>query len=143
MADKLYLIGSLRNPRITILASRLRLELPGVEVFDDWMAAGPEADDEWKKYEQDRGRSYTEALGGYAAKHVFEFDRHHLDTSTHVLLVLPAGKSGHMEVMYAQYGTSAKTAILLDSSDVRWDCMYQFIPTILSSDSHIKDWVNA
>lgn len=142
MADKvLYLVGSLRNPRIPELAYSLRCALPDVEVFDDWFAAGPEADDHWKTYEQDRGRSYLEALDGYAARHVFEFDKHHLDRATHVLLVLPAGKSGHMEVTYAEYGTDAKTAILLDPEDVRWDVMYQFIPTILTQDHEVLSWV--
>lgn len=138
---KLYLIGSLRNPRIPLLASRLREELPDFIVFDDWFAAGPEADDCWKEYEQAKGNDYHEALAGYAARHVFDFDRYHLDTSTHTLLVLPAGKSGHMEVMYAQYAVGAKTAILLDPEDVRWDVMYQFIPTILRSDDDIATWV--
>ena len=146
MASKvLYLIGSLRNPRIPELAKRLRKEFAAagqdVEVFDDWFAAGPEADDWWKTYEQSKGISYEEALEGYAAKHVFEFDKHHLDRSTHVLLVLPAGKSGHMEVMYAAYGAKANAAILLDPEDVRWDVMYQFIPTILSSDAAVAEWV--
>lgn len=139
----LYLIGSLRNPRIPELATRLRKEFPNVESFDDWFAAGPEADDHWKSYEQNRGRSYEEALSGYAAKHVFDFDRFHLDRATHVLLVLPAGKSGHMEVMYAAYGAKnkPKTAILLDQDDVRWDVMYQFVPTIISSYNQIGDWL--
>lgn len=141
MTKVLYLIGSLRNPKIPELAAKIRKEHPDVEVFDDWFAAGEEADDYWKQYEQARGRSYQEALEGYAAKHVFEFDKHHLDRATHVLLVLPAGKSGHMEVMYGEYGTSAKTAILLDPDDVRWDVMYQFIPTILNSEKEIGDWL--
>lgn len=142
MAGKvLYLVGSLRNQRIPELAASIRRSLPDVEVFDDWFAAGPEADDHWKTYEQGRGRTYTEALDGYAAKHVFEFDKTHLDRATHVLLVLPAGKSGHMEVMYAEYGTRAKTAILLDPDDVRWDVMYQFIPTILTQDEEITKWI--
>lgn len=141
MAKVLYLVGSLRNSRIPELASRLRAEMPGVEVFDDWYAAGPEADDYWKKYEQERGRTYEDALVGHAAKHVFDFDRHHLDRATHTLLVLPAGKSGHMEIMYAQYGVGSRTAILLDPDDVRWDVMYQFIPTILRHDHEIVDWI--
>jgi len=141
MNKKLYLIGSLRNPRIPVLAGRLRKELPEVEVFDDWYSAGAEADDEWKKYEQERGRTYDEALRGYAARHVFNFDKGHLDTSSHVLLVLPAGKSGHMEVMYAEYAVKAKTAILLDPEDVLWDVMYQFIPTILNNDDEIGKWI--
>lgn len=141
---KLYLIGSLRNERIPMLANTLRAQHPEIEVFDDWFAAGPEADDHWKTYEQQRNRSYQEALQGHAAKNVFAFDRRHLDTSTHVLLVLPAGKSGHMEVMYAAYGAALKpkTAILLDPDDVRWDVMYQFVPTILDNDTFIGDWLN-
>lgn len=141
MSTVLYLIGSLRNEKIPILAKTLRNKLPTVEVFDDWYAAGPEADDYWKTYEQSRGRSYQEALAGYAARHVFEFDKYHLDRATHILLVLPAGKSGHMEAMYGEYGTSAKTAILLDPEDVRWDVMYQFIPTILGNADEIEEWI--
>lgn len=142
MTKTLYLIGSLRNNRIPELAKRLRKELPDVEIFDDWFAAGPEADDCWKEYEQNRGRTYEEALEGHAAKNVFAFDKRNLDRSTHALLVLPAGKSGHMEITYAQYGVKAKTAILLDPEDVRWDVMYQFIPTILRHDNQVAEWVN-
>lgn len=140
--QKLYLIGSLRNERIPKLAKTLRKQHPDTEVFDDWYSAGPEADDYWKEYEQAKGNDYQKALKGYAAKHVFEFDRHHLDTSSHVLLVLPAGKSGHMEVMYAAYATNANAAILLDPTDIRWDVMYQFIPTVLSRDHEIAEWLS-
>ncbi len=143
MTDKVvYLVGSLRNPRVPAIAKQLRKALPDVEVFDDWFAAGPEADDHWKTYEQNRGRTYTEALQGHAARNVFDFDRRNLDRCTHCILVLPAGKSGHMEIMYAAYGVGAKTAILLDPDDVRWDVMYQFIPTILESDGEVADWIN-
>jgi hypothetical protein len=142
MSKVLYLIGSLRNKRVPELAKRLREENPHTEVFDDWYAAGEEADDFWKTYEQDRGRTYQEALAGHAAKNVFAFDKRHLDRCTHALLVLPAGKSGHMEVMYATYGVGAKTAILLDPEDVRWDVMYQFVPTIINNDEGIRDWLN-
>ena len=139
----LYLIGSLRNERIPKLANRLREENPHTEVFDDWYAAGPEADDFWKEYEKARGRSYQEALKGHAARHVFDFDRTNLKRSTHVLLVLPAGKSGHMEVMYGAYGLGLPSAILLDPEDVRWDVMYQFIPTILNNDEEITPWLQS
>lgn len=139
----LYLIGSLRNKRVPELAKRLREENPNTEVFDDWYAAGEEADDYWKSYEQDRGRSYQEALEGAAAKNVFAFDKRHIDRCTHALLVLPAGKSGHMEVMYATYGVGASTAILLDPEDVRWDVMYQFVPTVLNNDEEITPWLKS
>jgi hypothetical protein len=143
MSKVLYLIGSLRNNRVPELAKRIRKDNPDIEVFDDWYAAGEEADDCWKTYEQNRGRTYQEALAGHAAKNVFAFDKRHLDRCTHALLVLPAGKSGHMEVMYATYGVKAKTAILLDPEDVRWDVMYQFVPTILNNDKEINPWLNS
>jgi hypothetical protein len=142
MSKVLYLIGSLRNERIPKLANDIRTANPDIEVFDDWYAAGPEADDCWKEYEAKRGRSYQEALRGYAAKNVFAFDKRNLDRASHALLVLPAGKSGHMEIMYATYSVGAKTAILLDPEDVRWDVMYQFVPTILNNDEEIQDWLN-
>lgn len=118
----IYITGSLRNSQIPIIGNKLR-EL-GQEVFDDWHSVGPEADDKWKEYEQRRGRSYREALQGYAARHVFSFDRAHLDRADAVLLVLPAGRSGHLELGYA-VGQGKKGYILLDDPD-RWDVMYQF-----------------
>ena len=119
---KVYLIGSLRNPEIPDHAKAIR-EL-GFDVFDDWFAAGPEADDYWKKYEEARGNSYEQALKGYAAKHVFSFDKHHIDEADIGILILPAGRSGHLELGYMA-GQGAATYILHDDPE-RWDCMYQF-----------------
>lgn len=120
---KIYLIGSLRNELVPATAALIRKETSH-EVFDDWYAAGPEADDYWKSYEEGRGRSYTEALAGHAARHVFEFDRSHLDSSDGGILLLPAGKSGHLELGYLA-GQGKRTYILLDRPD-RWDVMYGF-----------------
>lgn len=118
----IYLIGSLRNPEIPKIGNKLRAA--GFEVFDDWYAAGPEADDKWKEYEQQRGRNYAEALEGAAAKNVYAFDRRNLEAASSVVLVLPAGKSGHLELGWA-LGRGKRGYILLDSPD-RWDVMYQF-----------------
>ena len=122
---KIYLIGSLRNPAIPEIAFALR-QL-GFEVFDDWFAAGPEADDYWQKYEQQRERTYAEALAGHAANHVYNFDKHHLDSCDIAILALPAGKSGHLELGYA-IGSGKTGYILLDESKPveRWDVMYLF-----------------
>lgn len=107
----IYLIGSLRNPQVPIIAQQLRAE--GYEVFDDWYAAGPEADDKWRDYERDRGHSYIEALRGHAANHVFSFDKTHLDRADAGVLVLPAGKSGHLE-LGRLVGTGKPGYILLE-----------------------------
>lgn len=93
-------------------------------MFDDWYAAGPEADDKWRDYEKARGHSYLKALEGHAARNVFAFDKRHLDSSDAAVLVLPAGKSGHLELGY-MIGCGKPCFILLDNPE-RWDVMYQF-----------------
>jgi hypothetical protein len=125
-----YLIGSLRNPEVPKIAEAIRLAT-GEEVFDDWFSAGPEADDKWRDYERSRGHSYQQALSGLAAKHVFEFDRLHLERASSVVLALPAGKSGHLELGWAM-GSGTPGYILLDSPD-RWDIMYQFATGVFSN----------
>jgi len=119
----LYLIGSLRNSSVSSLASQIRGL--GFDVFDDWFAAGPEADDYWQKYEQDRGHSYSEALKGYAARHVFEFDKAHLIRCDIAVLVLPAGRSGHLELGWF-LGKGKPGYILLEGEPDRFDVMYSF-----------------
>ena len=122
MREKLYLIGSLRHAGVRELAAELRrLEF---DVFDDWHAAGPEADDIWRDYEKQRGRSYLEALDGYHAKHTFALDYKHLSESEVAVLALPCGKSGHLEFGW-HLGHNKRGYILLDNPD-RWDVMYQF-----------------
>lgn len=136
--NSLYLIGSLRNEAIPSHAESLRNL--GLDVFDDWFAAGPEADDYWKKYETERGNDYKQALGGHAARHVFDFDRHHLDRCDAALLALPAGKSGHLELGYVA-GKGKPTFILLDRPD-RWDVMYQFASEIFFDEGEMIEYFN-
>lgn len=125
---KVYVIGSLRNPEIPQIASALRGV--GHEVFDDWFAAGPEADDYWSKYEKERGRTYEQALTGHAANHVFHFDKKHLDNCDAAVLVLPAGRSGHLELGYCA-GLGKQTYILLGEDHNRWDVMYRFATKVV------------
>jgi nucleoside 2-deoxyribosyltransferase len=127
---RIYIIGSLRNPQVPEVANRLRAER--FEVFDDWYAAGPEADDKWREYEQQRGRTYVEALDGAAAKNVFHFDLRNLEKSDAAVLVLPAGKSGHLELGWMA-GRGKLTYVLMPEEDVRWDVMYQFANRVVTS----------
>lgn len=124
-----YLIGSLRNPAVPEVAAKLRAS--DIDVFDDWYAAGPHADDCWRDYEKGRGHSYAEALDGYAAKHVFSFDYMHLGRCDGAVLMLPAGKSGHLELGFMA-GRGKPTFILLDEPE-RWDVMYQFATGVYST----------
>jgi nucleoside 2-deoxyribosyltransferase len=124
---KIYIIGSLRNPAIPDFANTLAKE--GYEVFADWFAPGPEADDFWRNYSKARGWTYKQALNSHAAKHVFEFDKHHLDEADVVVMLMPAGKSGHLELGY-QIGKGKLGYILFDQEPERYDVMVQFATDI-------------
>lgn len=138
----IYVIGSLRNPNIPVVAAALRAST-GLRVFDDWYSAGPNADDHWKEYEQARGRDYISALAGAAAKNVYAFDKRHLEAATDVVLVLPAGKSGHLELGFCA-GRGKRTYILLEAGvDPRWDVMYKFADAVVESVSQLGGKINA
>ena len=121
--ELIYLIGSLRNPQVPEIGNVLRQK--GFEVFDDWFAGGKIADDEWQAYELVKGGNYRTALRGFAARHVFEFDLFHLNRANLGLLVMPAGKSGHLELGYLM-GQGKPGYVLFDKEPERWDVMYQF-----------------
>jgi hypothetical protein len=128
LIKSIYVIGSLRNPEVPNVAEAIR-ERVGLEAFDSWFAAGPEADDCWQRHKTYRGLSYHEALRGYAARHVFAFDKHHLDRCDAAVLVLPAGKSAHLEIGY-MVGQGKRTFVLFDKEPERWDVMYQFVDEV-------------
>lgn len=123
------------------LANRLRAAFPQHEIFDDWYSAGFEADDMWRDYEKGKGHDFQAALRGHAAKHVFQFDKHHLDTCDVAVLVLPAGKSGHLELGYVA-GKGKPTAILLDSDPDRFDVMYQFADRVAKTEVELVEWLS-
>lgn len=125
----IYLIGSLRNPEIPRIAWEIRAA--GHDVFADWFAAGERADDAWRDWERGQGRSYVDALHGPAATNVFNFDYTWLSRADAVVLALPAGKSGHLELGWA-LGQRKPGYILLDNPD-RWDVMYRFATGVYTS----------
>jgi nucleoside 2-deoxyribosyltransferase len=127
----IYLIGSLRNPEVPVVAAFLREQ--GHEVFDDWYAAGPNADDYWQAYEQiDRCHNFKQALAGEAANHIFEFDLSWLERCDTVVMLLPAGKSGHLEFGWA-VGQGKRGFVLFPKEPDRYDVMYQFAHAVFFS----------
>src|SRR5271154_5184443 len=91
-----YLAGSLRNANIPEFANQLASE--GYEVFSVWFSPGPEADNYGRNYSKARGRSYREFLDSYAMKNVFEFDRFHMNRCDALVVLMPAGRSAHLEL---------------------------------------------
>lgn len=136
---KIYLIGSLRNPVVRSLATKLRQE--GHEVFDDWHAAGEDADEHWMKYEKERGRTFFEAIEGHAARHTFYYDKEHLDSADLGILVAPAGKSAHLELGYL-IGKGTPGIIYMPEEPERWDVMVLFADEIITTESKLLEVVS-
>jgi hypothetical protein len=131
-----YIVGSMRrfhdSPGSLCQGSAVwdaarELRAAGHDVFDDWHASGPDADQHWRDYEVARGHDYFEALAGDAARHNLHFDHSHLVKADTVVLVLPAGKSAHLEFGLAM-GLGKQTHILFGHGQPgpsdRWDLMY-------------------
>lgn len=132
----IYIIGSLRNPRIPEIAKKLREA--GFEPFDDWFSGGPEADDCWLRHQKQHGRSMRDAIYGHTAQNIFHFDRYHIKRCDAVLMVMPAGKSGHLELGYA-IGLGKPGFIMFDKEPERWDVMYAFATEVFSSEETMME----
>ncbi len=137
---RVYIVGSLRNPEVPLIANAIRAG--GHEVFDDWFAAGPEADDYWRTYEKARGRTLKEALAGKAARNVFQFDKANIDASDVVVLTYPSGKSAHLELGYAA-GRGKKTYILAAGDPDRWDVMMSFADGVCDTVAELLETLEA
>lgn len=97
----------------------------------------------WQKYEKAIGHTYGQALEGKAATHVFNFDYSNLENSDAGVLVLPAGKSGHLELGYL-IGQGKPCFILFPDGepDIRWDVMYLFAHKVLFDFDDLLDCLN-
>lgn len=120
-----YVIGSLRGPRVPVVARALRDA--GYDAFDSWWSAGPDADDRWRDHEITKGSSYPEALASYAARNVFAFDRFHLNRCHAAVLVLPAGRSCHLEAGVTAANKPVHVLLPDGAAPERWDVMTQFL----------------
>lgn len=130
----IYLIGSLRNKNVPLLAEKLRAQ--GYEVFDDWYASGRRADDEWRSYEKHRKHTFKQALNDHFAGHVFEFDMAHLNRCDAAVLLLPAGRSGHLELGYV-IGKGKPSIIVIPKEPKRFDVMYKFATDVAVSETEL------
>ena len=130
LIKSIYIIGSLRNPEIPKFANELQAQ--GFEAFADWYSPGPQADDFWRDYAKARGLSYGQALKSPAATHVYEFDKSHLDRCDAAVMLMPAGKSAHLELGYT-IGKGKPGYILFDQEPERYDVMVQFATGVFFS----------
>lgn len=131
----IYLIGSLRNPYIPGVAQHIR-NSTDAEVFDDWWSAGEEADDSLRDYYKSRGHTYAQALAGPAAQHIVAFDKKYLDACDAAVLVMPAGKSAHLELGYV-IGQGKPGFILMDGEPERYDIMYNLASGVFTDEEDL------
>ena len=134
----IYVIGALRNPEIPKFANQLQSQ--GFEAFADWFSPGPDADDFWRDYSKERGLTYAQALESYAAKHVFEFDRFHLDRCDAAVLLMPGGKSAHLELGYT-VGRGKPGYMVFNEEPERYDVMVQFATKVFFSQQEFFEYL--
>lgn len=125
-----YIIGSLANEEVPKIANRLRE--CGHEVFDQWYGASKHADVAWTEYSKAKGMNFKQALQDHGAQTVFNFDKRFLDLCEVAVLVLPAGKSGHIELGYC-LGKGKRGYILLNEEPQKYDVMYAFATDVFYS----------
>lgn len=117
----IYLVGSLKNPRIPEIAAEIRTW--GYEVFDDWHGAGLEADRYWQEHYQRRGFTMRDALQQALPQSALNMDRSNIDRSSAGILIMPAGKSGFSE-LGRMNGQGKPTFVLMEEGDPeKWDLM--------------------
>lgn len=140
MIKSFYVIGSLRNPEIVSFANELQME--GYEAFCDWQSPGPDADDYLRDYAKARGLNYKQTLQTYAAKHIFEFDKFHLDRTDAAVLLMQGGRSAHLEFGYVR-GKGKPGFIIFDKEPERVDVMYQFASDIFFSKQEFFEYLKS
>lgn len=113
----IYIIGSLGNPKVEEVADRLREA--GLSVFDQWRAA---KGDFWADYAIRRKLPFKEAIKLDFVETAFQFDMKYLKACTAAVLVMPAGRSGGIELGWV-LGQGKPGYILYDGEPERPDLM--------------------
>ncbi len=139
--SRVYVASSWRNPLqqsvVQLLRSYAYLDVydfrnpaPGDDGFH-WS----EIDPKWKQWSP---QAFRDALSHAVANRGFRFDMGALSESDTCLLVLPCGRSAHLELGWA-CGAGKNTAVYMPSSDEP-ELMYKMCGAILVSESELCRW---
>ena len=135
---KIYIGGALANPEVVRITKLL--QDAGHEAFSEWYTPGPDADVLWRDYELALGYDYREALRRPAAQNIFHFDKRYIDASDALVMVLPAGKSAHLELGYA-VGRGKRGFIYMPEQPDKWDIMYSYAEAVVYNDAELLESV--
>lgn len=136
---RIYVASSWRNTRQPRIVAMLR-EL-GHEVYDfrnpnqgDAGFSWSEIDPNWKQWD---GPRYLSALEHPAAKRGFAFDMQALINCDACVLVLPCGRSAHLELGQA-CGARRYTVALLDEPLSEPELMYKMLDRVCSTEDELR-----
>lgn len=149
---KIYVASSWRNPIQPKVVNQLK-EHTQLQVYDfrtasDGGARGfhwREIDPNWEKWTVGQ---YKDALVHELAAKGYAADINNLDSAGATLLVLPCGKSSHLELGFAQ-GAKQKTAIYMpvdilgDDFTVEPELMYKMVDHIFAHMDGVITWAQA
>lgn len=122
---KIYVIGSLRRTTVEDLAGCLREA--GHEVFTEYRAAGPDADDAARDYFKRHGMRYSDYLKSAFVRHIVDFDERWLGWADVVIAAGAPGSSSAYELQWS--GDRGKRPIIyLPVDPERFDAMALLVP---------------
>jgi len=141
---RIYVASSWKNPHQPDVVSRLRA-IPGTEVYDfrhpkpgndgfAWEAVDPN----WEKW---TFKEYRAALEHPIAQEGFRFDQYALEQCDMCVLVLPCGRSSHLELGYCA-GMNLMTAVYSPPGvPVQPELMNLLADRITDDFAEIEEWV--
>jgi len=140
---KIYVASSWRNERYSAVVKRLREE--GFEAYDfketdDFGWGGfswGDIDPKWKNW---TSVELIKGLQHPLAEQGFKRDKEALDECDICILVMPCGRSAHLELGYA-VGKNKKTIVLLDNGEP--ELMYKFVDLVADSIEGVILWCYA
>lgn len=137
---KVYVASSWRNPYQQRVVQDLRAE--GHEVYDFRHPIEGEDEFHWSeidpKWELWSYSQFIGALDHPLAERVYRNDMYALASADAVVLVMPSGRSAHLELGYA-IGAGKRTAILLDGGEP--ELMYKMASYLTGDIGHIISWL--
>ena len=138
---KIYVASSWRNVHQPKIVAQLRDR--GHKVYDfrhpaanDHGFSWREIDPNWQSWDD---REFQKALQQPIADRGFKFDMDALNTADAVVLVLPCGRSAHLELGYA-VGRRKPTAILLHGP-TEPELMYKMADCIACDETTLFNWL--
>ncbi len=141
---RIYVASSWRNPEHPFVVATLK-QL-GHEVYDfrnprtgDTGFAWSEIDPEWLAWEP---YPYRDALAHPIAQAGFASDFRAMEWADTFVLVLPCGRSAHLEAGWA-IGAGKPTALLLHEDKFEPELMYLMADLIACDFSEVADWLDA